>query len=267
MKSACDVVIVVDNSPGGGEFGDVSGLVLLQDGVNKGLGKALNLGIRAAKEAGCAAVILFDQDSSPAASMIHELLRDAMSRGARTCVGPHLIDDALPHSTTGTMAGDMAREVRCLATSGMLFPIDDLSEDDLFSEDLFLDFVDFDWCWRMRRKGWRIFRLESAHMPHRLGIAQRRLLGLTYHVPAPYRHYFQFRDTLRLLKRGYVPTYAKFRLGLLLPAKLLAYPCILDHGGDRLRWMVRGIHDAFRGVTGVGAAAKKLLAVKADPAD
>ena len=95
-------------------------------------------------------------------------------------------------------------------------------------------------------------------MPHRLGLAQRRFLGLTYHVPAPYRHYFQFRDTLRLTVRPHVPLYSKIRLAGVLPFKALAYPFLLDRGGERARWMARGVADAFRRVGGIGAARETL---------
>ena len=52
----CKCFIVVDNTPGGHRFTGLNGhmaeVVVLQDGVNKGLGKALNLGIAAALRAG-----------------------------------------------------------------------------------------------------------------------------------------------------------------------------------------------------------------------
>jgi hypothetical protein len=69
-------------------------------------------------------------------------------------------------------------------------------------------------------------------MFHRLGEAERRFMGLTFHVPAPYRHYFQVRDTLRLAFRPYVPRYAKLRLIGILPLKGHRLPL---HPRPRLR--------------------------------
>jgi hypothetical protein len=43
-----------------------------------------------------------------------------------------------------------------------------------------------------------------------------------------------------------------------LPVKLVFYPLILDRGRERLAWMLRGARDALAGVTGVGAAGRKL---------
>src|SRR2546421_8546035 len=97
----CECVIVVDNTPGGHRFDDACkhpAVQILQDGQNKGLGKALNLGIDAARRAGAQAVILFDQDSSPSEAFLRDLL-DTLAHAcaggdARVCIGPLHLDDA-----------------------------------------------------------------------------------------------------------------------------------------------------------------------------
>jgi rhamnosyltransferase len=259
----CALTIIVDNTPGGHRFapGQTDGLVVLQDGCNKGLGVALNAGLAEALRQGCDAVVLFDQDSSPRPDFIPALLEGLAAAGPRAIVGPLLVDDAETSPDArppGAGHAPIIDDVTCIATSGMCFRLHGLAPDDRFTEDFFLDFVDFDWCWRLRRQGWRICRLRSLQMPHRLGLGQRRLLGLTYHVPAPFRHYFQFRDTLKLATRPYVPTYSRVRLSVILLPKLIVYPFLLDGGLERLRWMLRGIRDAFRAVPGIGAAAAKL---------
>ena len=259
---ACHCFVVVDNTPGGHDFGPVPARVqVVQDGQNKGLGRALNLGLEVARRSGADTAILFDQDSSPDAAFLQRML-EALA-GARQAhgecagVGPRLVDDAAPFSQMNVPAEPL-RALTCLPTSGLLFRLDAPAAEQRFSEDLFLDFVDFDWCWRLGSQGWRFFRAMDIVMPHRLGLAQRRLLGLTYHVPAPYRHYFQFRDTLRLTTRSYVPLYSKCRLAALLPLKALAYPFILDRGVERARWMALGVIDALRRVSGIGSARETL---------
>ncbi|WP_159874899.1 glycosyltransferase [Aquitalea denitrificans] len=257
----CASTIVVDNTPGGHVFapGQTDDLILLQDGCNKGLGAALNAGIAEALRLGSDMVVLFDQDSSPPADFMPALYQGLLNAGSRAIIGPWLVDDAAvssAHACSG--AEPVLEEVTCIATSGMCFNLAGLTENDRFTEDFFLDFVDFDWCWRLRKQGWRICRLRSLPMPHRLGLAQHKFLGLTYHVPAPFRHYFQFRDTIKLCTRSYVPLYSRVRLSLILLPKLLVYPFLLDRGLERLNWMLRGIRDAMHSVPGIGAAAAKL---------
>nr|WP_297383164.1 hypothetical protein [uncultured Roseateles sp.] len=258
--AALCTIVIVDNTPGGHPFksDEVAGLTLLQDGCNKGLGKALNMGIQQARELGCEQAILFDQDSTPSAVFILALLDGLREVGDKAAVGPRLVDDQ-EISSPQVGPGRDRTAVSYLATSGMAFNIGSLGSGNEFAEDLFLDFVDIDWCWCMRfREGWTFHCLNSVLMPHRLGLARRRLLGVTYHVPPPYRHYFQFRDTFRLTRRSYAPTYLRWRLRLILVPKLLVYPFILDHGVERVLWMTRGIRDAVLSVTGIGAAAHKL---------
>ena len=264
VVKCCAVTIVVDNTPGGFSFraDDIGGIILLQDGRNKGLGAAINIGINEAVRQGCNVVVLFDQDSSPRSDFISVLLNQLSTMDPRSIIGPTLLDDEniltetiSPFSSQSIV---LREEVTCIATSGMCFRVDSLELHDRFTEDFFLDFVDFDWCWRMRSKGWRVFRLTSLKMPHRLGLGQRRLLGLTYHIPSPFRHYFQFRDTLKLIKLSYVPLYSRLRLLAILPPKIIVYPFLLDHGLERLKWMLKGVRDAFFNVQGIGAATAKL---------
>lgn len=266
LLDLCDHIVVVDNTPGGFTFRDLPARFhLIQDGTNQGLGPALNRGILRAKELGADHVILFDQDSTPGTQTVTQLLRlcrSAQQRlGDRCAVGPTHVDDVTGSRTESRRAGRAIsdlHDVTCLPTSGLLFPLREINADALFASDLFLDLVDFEWCWRQRRDGWRFLRADDVELVHRFGIEERRCAGWRFHVPAPYRHYFQFRDTLRLVWRPYVPAYSRWRLTCILPIKMLVYPLVLDHGAERLRWMVRGMRDALRGVTGIGAASDAL---------
>ncbi len=264
LLTLCRWIIVVDNTPGGHDFGQLPpGFVVLQDGVNKGLGPALNLGVLEALRSGAAQTFLFDQDSTPDLDLLHGLLdaRASVVRDGddRVCVGPRYVDDSrIGQAVADTAGGAAMRLQTCLPTSGMLLPVGPFVESGGFADDFFLDFVDFEWCWRAHRRGWRFYRAEQVPMFHRLGLAQKQLFGLRFHIPAPYRHYFQFRDTLRLAARRYVPIYSKLRLLVLLPLKFAIYPWLLDRGSERLGWMAQGVADALRGRTGAGAAATKL---------
>lgn len=259
----CSHTIIVDNTPGGFPFilSDTKNITLLQDGNNKGLGVALNLGIDEAIKLKCDTVVFFDQDSSPTSNFITELL-DALSlAGAKSIVGPTLIDDKnyskldirSPISSSIKLSS-----VKSIPTSGMCFHLNKIYYNERFTDNFFLDFVDFDWCWRMLAKDWKIYRINSLYMPHRLGIEQRKILGFRFHVPAPFRHYFQFRDTLKLAVMQHVPIYSRIRLLSILIPKFCIYPFLLDRGFERVRWMTIGIIDAFKNTKGVGAASVKL---------
>jgi rhamnosyltransferase len=270
LLSMCDAIIVSDNTPGGhSSFGLPDGFTVVHNLENIGLAPALNVGIAEAVKRGAKAAILFDQDSTPSedfvSRMAEKLAQVVAQEGRRCCVGPTHLDDGAA-SEGGGAESDQAnssreygwQEVTCLPTSGMIFPVGELTPADLFSDEFFLDLVDFEWCWRLRGRGWHFLRCPDVQMFHRLGVAEQRFLGFTFHVPAPYRHYFQVRDSLRLAFKAYVPVYSKLRLIGILPFKALVYPFILDRGFERLCWMMRGVRDCFRGVRGVGAASTRL---------
>lgn len=270
LLSVCNTIIVSDNTPGGhAGFQLPAGFTVIQNGRNLGLGPALNAGLDEARRQGATEIVLFDQDSTPAPEFVRDMLvrleAAVTAHGPRCCIGPTHVDDQAPaealdrHPPTASEGFDAPwHEVTCLPTSGMVFRLDALGPADRFADDLFLDLVDFEWCWRLGRSGWRFLRAPDLRMFHRLGEAERKFIGLTFHVPAPYRHYFQVRDTLRLALRSYVPAYAKFRLVGVLPLKAVVYPFILDHGLERLQWMLRGLRDGLRGVRGIGAAGARL---------
>jgi rhamnosyltransferase len=260
VVAICEAVIVVDNTPGGHDFSEdeAKDLIILQDGRNKGLGAAINLGLVEVRQQGLEAVVLFDQDSSPSPEFIQRLSEALTTAGSKAIVGPVLVDDATTGQQMSCAIGVELKAVTALPTSGMCFNLSELPNDAQFTEDYFLDFVDFDWCWKLRAKGWKIYKIKSLQMLHRLGLAQNSFLGRTYHVPSPFRHYFQFRDTLKLIIRKNVPTYSRLRLLAILPIKFLVYPFLLDRGVERFRWMLLGIRDGVLGVPGAGAAASKL---------
>lgn len=270
LLSVCGSIIVSDNTPGGHRsFNLPAGCIVIHNLKNFGLAPALNLGIKEARRQGAKVVILFDQDSTPSAAfvsqMVAQLAEATAVRGQNCCVGPTHVDDGSMTDINGTAlkkskvsADSTLQDVTCLPTSGMIFPLEALTADDFFSDEFFLDLVDFEWCWRLRGRGWSFLRTIDVEMFHRLGVAERNFLGFVFHVPAPYRHYFQVRDTLRLAFKGYVPLYSKVRLIGILPLKALLYPFILDRGYERLTWMAKGVVDYMAKVSGVGAAAARL---------
>jgi rhamnosyltransferase len=253
----CDFVVLVDNTPDGSSISSpCTKIILHKDGINKGLPLALNVGIAKCREMGVNYVVLFDQDSSPTKEILQALFASATEHQT-SLVGPVFIDDqaGLARSVYG---GNDYSTVSCLPTSGMTFKLDTLPHEIKFNENFFLDFVDFDWCWRLRGFGWTCLQANRIEMRHRLGLAQRKFLFVTYHVPEPYRHYFQFRDAINLTRLSYVPIYSKFRLTVILIPKLLVYPFLLNSGTQRLRWMYLGLRDSFKRIGGVGAARSRL---------
>ena len=258
-------LFVVDNTPGGMASNSENlpvNMTVIADGTNRGLAVALNAGIEEATRRGAEFVLLLDQDSTPPKDFVDDLLAGywrVTERAKVAVVAPLMIDERtgipdVPKLEPRRMVNTGIYDWPSLPTSGMLIPVEVYHEIGQFDTDLFLDFVDFEWCWRARSKGYLTCRVNKARLSHNLGFATRKLLMFTYCVPAPFRHYFQFRDTLNLALRPYAPVFQRLRMLCLIVAKCLVYPVILDSGLVRFKWMYLGVRDFVLKIKGVGSA-------------
>lgn len=223
-------VVIVDNGSGearqwlrelvppGGE------LIPLDENV--GVAAAHNIGIARARSSGSDAVLLLDQDSVPDGRMVAELtiaLRQLQERGVRVAaVGPRQIDErseaAVPFVRFGflsnqhlTCEGSDLTTIECdhLITSGSLIPIGALDVVGDMEENLFVDNVDTEWCFRALAKGFRLYGVCSAVMKHGVGdTLVRNLIPLQHDivVHSPLRLYYITRNHILLYGRSYVPT-------------------------------------------------------------
>ncbi|HFP9739483.1 TPA: glycosyltransferase family 2 protein, partial [Escherichia coli] len=67
-----------------------------------------------------------------------------------------------------------------IIASGKLINLEVLDQVGFMEDDLFIDGVDHEWCWRAGRLGYKIAIIENAIMKHRLGDARGNFLGFTY---------------------------------------------------------------------------------------
>ncbi len=209
-------VIVVDNGTTG-ESGlhletalGVGGTVTcIRNGENLGIAAALNRGIRRgiSEDRDCSWAVTFDQDSLPAAGMVEKMLRiwrsypdqdKLMLAGPRTV----FVDDTSRPDPTPDRSW---REVTHVITSGSLIPRRAFELAGYYNEDLFIDYVDIEYCLRLRTLGYRVIEVLDTEILHHMGRLEERLfcgekVHPTHHPPQ--RRYYQFRNLI-LLHRQY----------------------------------------------------------------
>lgn len=186
---------------------------------NVGLASCYNSAIRRAQKVGAHYVILFDQDSLPNDQMVIQL-RDALqqlnSQGLRVAaVGPAYIDvkgakgffvrkrclhlqRITPNSNHRIIAVDH------LISSGCCIDLDRYDAIGPFTEGLFIDYVDTEWCLRARAQGYTLFGIPAAAMRHDLGSACIRVFGRAVMLHAPMRSYYRIRNGVWLLRQPWV---------------------------------------------------------------
>jgi rhamnosyltransferase len=268
--------IVVDNGGGRAALADRArqrNFCLIELTENQGLGTAINMGIAEARKAGASYVITFDQDSSPEPGMVQTLYCEFESqakRGVRVgAVGPLIYDQrrnpplVLPFIRLGVFGnghqyctGTSDRiNVDTLITSGCLTSLEVLDSVGTMNTGFFVDYTDYEWCFRAKSKGFVLFGVCAARMVHELGDGHaRRSLGLNLLQYSPIRRYYYARNTITVACLGYVSVRWKVHLigGLIL--RCLTLP-LAPRAGSSLLWLecrmqFRGILDGLRGVRG-----------------
>ena len=239
---------------------------ILRNAENRGLPAALNQGVQAtALTPRITHVLLLDQDSEPAPGSVQRLLDafEQLSGAGRPmgCVGPRLIDvqTGLQHGfhrqqgwrwTRRFPAAEDREPLPCtnLNGSGTLMKIEFFERLGGLEEGMFIDHVDTEWAFRVLGSGHELWGIPDASFRHQMGLSSVRFWCFGWRVwpsRSPARHYFLYRNTLRLWRRPYVSRVWKFwsavKLLLTCMVHLLAGPQRLAHVSQ----MARGLHDGL----------------------
>ncbi len=225
---------------------------------NLGIARAQTLGMSWAYEQGADFVLQMDQDSLPDVDMVkilHTTYLDLIAANYNVgLIGPQDYDRNTKKiqrarfnkgiSVTGI---DSVVLVDATLSSGSLIPKTAFHSVGGMLDELFIDAVDFEYCWRLSSNGFVIARSNEAGLAHCLGEGRKSFLGLfDFGIPSPVRHYYAFRNVFYLFGLKYVPTYWKVSSALKIIFKIFFYPVILKNGTERLRYMLLGIKDGLR---------------------
>jgi rhamnosyltransferase len=248
-------IYVIDNTPNKSLQFSNKRLNYHSVGYNAGLGFALNKGLQLARGDKCNCFFLFDQDSRPTKSFFKKTLvfyeNYKKVFGKKTIISPNHLEIGDKKNSLCRINGEF-RQVSALPTSGIFFEDSTIIKREKFSEDIFLDLVDFDWCFKLKKQGYRFFRIKHNPLLHKIGRGQKKLLGFKYNTPEPFRHYYTFRDTIRLCCRSYTPFVERLKLIGLLPIRFVVYPLIMDDKVKRFKFILYGVFDFFQGIKGIG---------------
>ncbi len=168
-------------------------LVWQKNGKNLGLARALNQIFEHAKAGGFDWVLTLDQDSVCPPNMISEYKKYCKL----PCLGiltPLLLDRNFDQVAEHKGKTELLKD--CI-TSGGMSPLKAWEDAGGFFDDLFIDYVDYDFSARIREHGYRIYRINSVRMLHELGRGEnhhffgRKITVLNH---APMRHYYIIRN-------------------------------------------------------------------------
>ena len=160
---------------------------------NIGLCKALNFGMLQAKKDGCEWSLIMDADSSFISDIINVYVSIFKSDPEVAIYAPvHIFDRSNNHEYKGV------RSKEWVMTSGCFYKIDTFFEIGGFMEELFVDGLDIDFCYRAKEHGYKIVECGEALIKHHPAETHyAKLLGKTlfkYGKSSPWRYYMQSRS-------------------------------------------------------------------------
>lgn len=253
------------NFPSDGIQLELSNFTVVHLGSNLGVASALNAGFSWAQEMHANYVVSFDHDSEPASDMVAHLMSAykalAHLNHKLVAVGPQQIDGHTgePAPFIAPIFGTRRKvfpqngepvEVDHLISSGCLVPLQAWTDGGDFLEPLFIDYVDIEWCLRLRSKGWKFFGVREASLMHRIGEGVRRIGKSQVAWHGPHRHYFVFRNGVYLQKMSYISQAWKLSDAWQLAKKFVFFTLVARPPTAHVRAMLTGMRDGWLGKLG-----------------
>lgn len=237
---------------------------IIYNSENKGLGFAQNQGIKLAQEKNASHVLILDHDSvlmpdfvsnllSVETKLLHQNIKVAALGPIYINVktneiypitkyyGP-FIKRIIPDKDTV--------EASFLISSGCLIRMHAINIIGLMNEDLFVDYIDVEWSYRARNKGFKLFAVPSSKMSHTVGDRRMSILGRTISVHSPIRRYFLTRNSIHMLRMPYVSLGYKLREIVLNILRIIVFTIVSSERLKFLRYSLKGLYDGLRGVKG-----------------
>ncbi len=248
-------VVIVDNSPASHQHWFSTNIHYMHFADNAGIAAAQNSGLKLAQQLQCDYAMLLDQDSaldkSFIASVMTRMQEASKQFGKLAAYGPTIVSQFDQQAVRARLQKPVKSDngfllCRQIIASGMTIPLSVLDTIGGMEEELFIDGVDHEWCWRAQQQGYVVVCDTQISLLHRQGDERKRLLGVTFKIGHPLRLYYQYRNILVLLRRPYVPLYWKVRNSIALPVRWVVNRFFTNNSTLRGRYMMAGLKDGLR---------------------
>lgn len=181
-------------------------IVQMQLDRNYGIAYAQNVGIRRAIELGADWMLLSDQDTVFPEQYASRFSAKIEDYDAETIYVPVFFNETKkqiePVSVTmsESVCPDGISPVPLIhgISSGTIFHKGVFEKIGGMDEKLFIDYVDFEWCWRARFHGIRTLCFPDIVVRHQLGDSYARFFGRKITVRSDVRYYYMLRNGIYL---------------------------------------------------------------------
>ena len=259
LHDQVDTILIIDNSDSGAEvpakITERNYVDYHRFGMNRGLGVALNKGIELALKQQVQWILLLDQDSIVSSGMVRCMIDALHERNNVKQIGlicPNVyLSERDSHQYPLQFGVFVPKRVKHTSdivdftiTSGSMIKAAILDEVGCMDESFFIDYIDYDFCLRIRRLGYKILFVDKAVIRHRLGEKRKSNIGLSYASHPPQRIYYQTRNRMTVVSRyaSTRPSLAIMQISLLI-MKFFKIIVVEEGKIKRLKFYFAGIRD------------------------
>jgi rhamnosyltransferase len=255
LKKQTDIVVICNNSDYNVEFKDKNVKVFnFKD--NLGIAKAQSIGMYWAFQNGADFVLQMDQDSEPDDNLVENLFScyDKLTQKGYNIglVGPQDYDKETQKINKGRISkGTYIEDTNYVfmnqtLSSGSLIPKKTYKKIGGMDDDLFIDAVDEEYCWRIIEANMKVVKNNDALLAHKIGEGEQNIIGsINLVISSPIRYYYQFRNVLLLSTRSYAPLYWRTSMIVKVGLKLIVFPFRVKDGQKIFGYMIKGIKDGL----------------------
>lgn len=254
--------VIVDNSNVNNFISDDTYKVISLN-QNTGIAKAQNIGIDYCRNKNAKIIIFFDQDSViPDESFLPKLFNPILNDEEKI-TAPIYVDNnkgftypIVSINKLGTRtkvypkSSDKNFYTNVVISSGTAVSSDVFSTVGLMNADLFIDYVDTEWCLRCHQKSIPILVVPSAVMSHSIGDDVIDLFFLKAPVHTAFRRFYRIRNSIFLLHLAHVPKILAIRESCFSILHQIVIIVFRKNRWAQIKSLFRGVYHGIIGVKG-----------------
>lgn len=259
IKSQCSKIILFSNSPLNDKdlqnLKHSNNIEFLGKNTNMGLGHAHTELIKRAIEIGGGYLILSDQDTIYPSNYVENMLNLKYEKHTIACpawidlndTATNVVDQHFLQKTRISIGkSDKIEQMAHGISSGMFINLKKLNANILPDENLFIDWIDNDWCWRLVSQGHEIIYNPNVTLKHDLGSSKIRFSTLSYTRRSPIRDYYILRNLIYiLLYRNYKVRVKPYLLKKLIQHILFSLFSSRTNYFSRMKYIFKAIKDGL----------------------
>jgi|WetSurMetagenome_2_1015567.scaffolds.fasta_scaffold01540_7 rhamnosyltransferase len=243
-----ELLYIIDNSEPENQivnidFAAYPNVIQINNKHNIGLASALNKTAEQAIRDGYEFLLTMDQDGTISQDYIKNMSLILEKDKKIGILSPFVVHTENPQKPT--VMG--VENINVAMTSGSIIRLSAFKEAGGFLDKFFIDYVDNEYCLRIHKLGYKVLRLNSVFLYHKLGETERRKFLFTSVFPtnhSPIRWYYRTRNRMYVYKnyKTTFPDYIKFDKKVFLKdfIKILLYE---PYKVEKIKMIVLGYKD------------------------